>query len=445
MSFANLVKKAAIERKSQHEKIKKKMDSLSSTNCDKNNENQLTPTNTNEHQLTPTKINANKRTPTNTNEHQLTPTNTNITHNNNDGKDLEKTEHQLTPTDTNEHQLTPTKHQLTPTKQKTEHQLTPTNTNEHQLTPTKHQLTPTTLVGDHQWTPTNTNEHQLTPTKIFYASEKQMQIYSWLFKNREYGRYNRGMLDRELKISRDTIKTVLLKFKEEQIISTGRYDYASKTIPYNINFSIAVKSILDEDKHQLTPTNTNYIAEGQVVSYKKERKILFKNLSFSDFWLDQGLTQQKLDTWIEEFNFTEEEWETQLMFGANEPKVKNANNPIKYFYKSLKQGGLTRPDGFEFPEERQARIRKEELEAKKRLIEEEEKLREQEKELAAKESFLLLLKDKELIEEAVKEFEKSFVSTQFRLSIKAFRNTGALDDRLETRLKIWLRTSKECT
>ena len=192
-----------------------------------------------------------------------------------------------------------------------------------------------------------------------------------------------------------------------------------------------------------TPASTPVFVSSEQISYKKERKILLKNLSFSDFWLDQGLTQQKLDVWMEEFSFTEEEWISQLMFGAHEPKMKNADSPIKYFYKSLKQGGLTRPDGFEFPEERQARIRQEEFEARKQLIEKEKKLREEERALAEEESFLALLKEKEIIDEAIKEFEKGHMTPKFKISIKTFRDKGHVDERLETRLKIWIRESNE--
>jgi hypothetical protein len=193
-----------------------------------------------------------------------------------------------------------------------------------------------------------------------------------------------------------------------------------------------------------SPTSTPAYVSSEQISYKKERKILLKNLSFSDFWFDQGLTQQKLDAWMEEFSFTEEEWISQLTFGAHEPKVKNAGSPIKYFYKSLKQGGLTRPEGFEFPEERQARIRKEELEARSKLIEKEQRLREQEKALAEEESLFALLKDRETIEEAIKEFERGHVTPRFKISIKTFRDGGPVDDRLENRLRMWLRDSKEC-
>ncbi|SLM31114.1 hypothetical protein MTBBW1_2710001 [Desulfamplus magnetovallimortis] len=172
---------------------------------------------------------------------------------------------------------------------------------------------------------------------------------------------------------------------------------------------------------------------------KKER--FLKNLSFSDFWLDQGLTQQKLDAWMKEFNFTEEEWEVQLIFGANEPKVKNADNPIKYFYKSLKQGGLTRPNGFEFPEERLLRIRKEEMEARKKLVEEEKKLREQEKTLADEEAFLVLLKDKETVTEAITELEDGqYLTSKVKLGIKQFNSTGQITDALENKLRIWFRS-----
>jgi len=179
-------------------------------------------------------------------------------------------------------------------------------------------------------------------------------------------------------------------------------------------------------------------------SYKKERKILLNNLSFSNFWVEQGLTKQKLNTWIEEFDFTEKEWESQLAFGEYEPKVRQAESPIKYFYKSLKAGGLTRPNGFELPEERLARIRKQEHVARQKLIEEEEKLRQKEKELVKREFFLALLKDKEAVKEAIAGIEQDkFLSSNLKKSLKYFRETGQITEILETRLHRWFRSEEE--
>ena len=292
--------------------------------------------------------------------------------------------------------------------------------------------------------------------KKITLGRQQQRVYEWFLNEGDQGYFNKGIMSRDTDISHPTIRKSIKKLESLSLLKIHKYDPVSRRQKYELNPDKKVL-ILSIDKQTKTDTVRSRSGQGQVSSirsrsgqvshpsYKKERKIFLINLSFSDFWLDQGLTQHKLEAWIEEFDFTEEDWKAQLAFGAHEPKVKSADSPIKYFYKSLKQGGLTRPDGFEFPEERRAKIRKKELEARMRLIAEEEKLRLQEKELAEKEAFLSLLKDKELIEEAIVEFEKSFISSKFKISINTFRKSGHVDERLESRLKMWFRDSKECT
>ena len=168
-----------------------------------------------------------------------------------------------------------------------------------------------------------------------------------------------------------------------------------------------------------------------------------KNLSL--YWSNQGLTQKQIDKWIRDFDLSEDEMETFLLFAEHTKKIIEANNPVNYFHGCLKKnGGIPRPKGYELPEEYRARLKKEELEARMRLVAEEEKLRQQEKKLAEKEAFLALLKDKEIINEAIKEFEKGHMTPKFKISIKTFRDNGHVDERLETRLKMWFRDSNEC-
>ena len=174
--------------------------------------------------------------------------------------------------------------------------------------------------------------------------------------------------------------------------------------------------------------------ENDFALIKKERKTYLKNLSISDFWLDQGLTQQKLNNWIKEFNFTEDEWETQLHFGAHTPKVINAKNPVNYFYISLKQGGLTRPDGFEFPEERQARIAEENIKARQKALEKLNKIQQENEALAEQEAFNNFLEDKDAVEQALKEIENGYLTPKGRNTIKVYREKGLMDKTLRTKL-----------
>ncbi len=170
------------------------------------------------------------------------------------------------------------------------------------------------------------------------------------------------------------------------------------------------------------------------------------NLSFflenSDFWKGQGLTNQKCQSWIDEFSFCDLEMLLQqLQFAEFMNNVKTAKSPVDFFYKALVKGGITRPPGFEFPEERAARLQSEELETRHKAMRNLEKLRLQEKELAEKESFLSLLKDNKTIQEAITEFENSrHITTKLKLGIKHFKDTEQINGVLENRLRMWFRS-----
>jgi len=131
-----------------------------------------------------------------------------------------------------------------------------------------------------------------------------------------------------------------------------------------------------------------------------------------------------------------------LMFGEHEKKVKEANSPINYFYKSLKAGGLTRPKGFEFPEERRARITKENTEARQKAVDELERLQQQNEKLAEQEIFNATLEDKESVEAILKEIEQKHLTPKAKQTIKIYREKALMDETLKNKLLIHFR-SKE--
>lgn len=175
-------------------------------------------------------------------------------------------------------------------------------------------------------------------------------------------------------------------------------------------------------------------------SYKKERKMFLNNLSFyvekSEFWKQQGLSLQKCQSWIDEFPFCDSGMLIQqLQYAEFMDKVTTADNPISYFYRTLKNGGFTRPAGFEFPEERAERLQKEELVTRREALASLEKIRVQEKELADKEAFYAFLADKESVTAAINDIEAQFTTPNFKISLKVYHNSGKIDSRLEKRLK----------
>ncbi|MCK5520043.1 MAG: hypothetical protein KAI81_02940 [Candidatus Marinimicrobia bacterium] len=258
-----------------------------------------------------------------------------------------------------------------------------------------------------------------------YLTKNQKEFFKYLL-GKEGNILSCSKISKETGIAYGSIRHIINSFVNNAIISKPISCKRGKVQGLIFKFS----------KKIIIPGQST---EKQSALIKKERKNFFNNLSFPNFWIKQGLIEQKINVWVKEFNFTDKEWKTQLMFGAHEPKVKNADNPINYFYKSLKQGGLTRPEGFEFPEERQARIKQKEHEVRKKRIEKEKKMRQQEKELAEEESFFSLLKDKDTIEEAVKEFKQGHLTPKLKISIKTFKDSRQVDEKLENRLKMWFR------
>jgi hypothetical protein len=101
-------------------------------------------------------------------------------------------------------------------------------------------------------------------------------------------------------------------------------------------------------------------------------------------------------------------------------------------------GGLTRPKGFEFPEERATRIKREELAAQKKLLEEQKKIREQEKAIADELAFNEFLKDKPGVDALISAMEKKkrFFTSKQKISLKIFREKGQINSTLEHVLKI---------
>ena len=98
-------------------------------------------------------------------------------------------------------------------------------------------------------------------------------------------------------------------------------------------------------------------------------------------------------------------------------------------------GGIERPKGFEFPEEKAARIKRLEFEAQQKAISEQEIVRQKEKEMADKKVFLDVLKDKETVDYLITQIESKFTTPATKFSIKSYRTNGEIDSKLESALQ----------
>ena len=191
---------------------------------------------------------------------------------------------------------------------------------------------------------------------------------------------------------------------------------------------------------QISEQPSNKTTEHAKSSNNIDRKLL-NNLSVyvenSDFWKGKGLTLKKCEQWIDEIQHcTPDFLLVQLRFGEHAEKVVKSDKPVSYFRSCLMSGGLERPKGFEFPEEKAARIKQLEFEALQKSLSEQEIFRKKEKELADKQAFLAVLRDKGTINYLITQIEEEkFITPATKVSIKLYRENGAIDSKLEKALE----------
>ncbi|WP_027354920.1 hypothetical protein [Desulfosarcina sp. BuS5] len=280
-----------------------------------------------------------------------------------------------------------------------------------------------------------------TITETVLAPQQQ-RVYEWFLTNGLTGYFNKGIISRDTGINTPTIRKCLTKLKKLSLIQTDKYDPVSRQQKYKLNTNIKVTLIPGSG---IGPVSTQGLISGigqvgvRSTSYKIDRKIN-NNLSIylknSKFWQNQGLTEKKLISWINEIDHCDSDYlYQQLQFAEAISHVKQADNPINYFYKSILKSGFTRPKGFKLPEERAAILRQEEIKRRENFLKLQEENRKKEQELADRESFLAFLGDKQTVESAIKEIEKQFISSNMKISIKTYRDKNNIDSRLERYLR----------
>jgi len=274
---------------------------------------------------------------------------------------------------------------------------------------------------------------------------QQQKVYSWFLNHGFSGYFNKGLIQRDTGINHPTIRKCIAKLISLNLIQIFEYDPVSRQQEYQLNIKKNVYIIQGSGQGQVSSIRSR-LNQGQVDtninSYKLVSKFFKKLTNYiesSEFWRGQGLTSQKCQEWVNEFDFLKNNPEfliTQLMFAEHTDAVLNPKKtPVHVFYGCLKNGGLTRPKNFEFPKERAARIQQEELDRQKKIIEIQEKLIEQERQLADKMAFLEFLKDKENINFLLTKIEKKFTSSTTKNSIRLYKKTGKIDSKLYAALK----------
>ena len=294
---------------------------------------------------------------------------------------------------------------------------------------------------------------ELCPTNL---KLNQFQVLHYIYFNRPFSVSGSTGLSGFLNIKYGTVRNCLM--------SLVRKGYIEKPFRINDGVNNGSTCVVDELKciklfgpteikqtnkrtNEQTSEQTNKRTNEQTsVSNKLVSKYLklTNYIEHSNFWSSQGLSEKKCKEWIDEFYFNNPDvLLSQLMFAeyaeennsALQPKNKN-KTPVHVFYGCLKKGGMTRPSGFEFPEEKTARIKKEELEVQKKLLAEQAVIREQEKAIADEMAFNEFLKNKESVDSLILEIEKRFITPKTKNSVKLYRKKGQIDSKLEKVLKL---------
>lgn len=167
---------------------------------------------------------------------------------------------------------------------------------------------------------------------------------------------------------------------------------------------------------------------------EKERKISVF-LENSNFWQTHGVTIVKCKEWIDELKLSHDFLEIQLQYGEVTNEVKNAKSPRNYFYRCLQKGGLAKPEGFEFPEERRMRLEQEALKGRKRALEKLRKHENEEAQIELEENFEEIVTDPDQVDLLINSIEQGFVTPKKQLSIKKYRETGNISATLKIALR----------
>lgn len=205
----------------------------------------------------------------------------------------------------------------------------------------------------------------------------------------------------------------------------------------------------EQVNNRTTEQQSNRTTEQASASYMTDRQIYNnKNLSVffknSDYWNSQGLTLKKITSWCDEHEIcTPDFLLQQLQIGEHHPKIKAASSPISYFFKSVLSGGLERPNGFEFPEEKATRLKAEEVAKQQEIIASMENTRQKERELADQESFLMFINDNEAVKAALDEITKEYMTPTMKASVNVFLKKQTIDTRLENRLRLYFQKEEK--
>lgn len=116
-------------------------------------------------------------------------------------------------------------------------------------------------------------------------------------------------------------------------------------------------------------------------SYNSKSVSINKNLLTTQFetdpnlkyWRDKDLQIQKIISWMNEFNFSEEQILNQLRYCAFEWKNKTSEEvrkPVGKFYTALANGGFEKPEGYKTPEEKRCDIINAEIQEKEKILQE---------------------------------------------------------------------------
>lgn len=283
-----------------------------------------------------------------------------------------------------------------------------------------------------------------------YLSEKESLIYKW-FKQQGTGTFTPKEILKTVNVSRATVFNTLKRFRKEDVLVFYGYNHKAKREGYKLNDKKNI--VLSESNRSLkglqSESNQGPIGlslDSDKSSYNQislDRQIdsLLKNLSVylenSDFWKKAGLSMRKAEIWCAEIEHCTPDWlEAQLRMGEVHPAILNSKVSILgQFHVCIRNGGLSRPSGFEMPEERAMRIMLEENEKAESVLALKREALAKKRELADEAAFVAFLEDLEAVGAAIEDIEKEYATPRLKASISIYKKKKMIDTRLSARLK----------
>jgi len=276
--------------------------------------------------------------------------------------------------------------------------------------------------GDHQ--------HPVINEHYDYLTFKQKQVLNYLLKECKDGICSVKKISETLDYPYESVRKHIRKLHQEKIITKPQI-YRHRNFK-GLKFKFT--------KGFQTAKNPKSLIEEEEFFYNNSSSSLPKDAYPSlKFLFDLGLDEKKISRWCRQFAMDKQYLILQLEYAVFDLRDNDAlqkrdiRAPLAYIEKTLEnEDGYPKPGNYKSRQEKH----QEALETKKKALEKLEKQRQEERGLAEKEIFMAFLSDPKAVQDAIDTIPPKTVTPGLNRSIRAFKDKGLIDKRLENRLRL---------